>query len=257
MISKSTTYKLLSTALMALSITACSLKKPDLNKEQASTYHHMGNFTSKHADYKRAASLYKKAYKLDPSKSNSLLALAKVQIMMGKSDQAVTTYHKVLRQDKNNKQARQGLAAAYFTAGEPVEAAEQWQQSLNQDPKNTEALNGLGLVMEQLHNYKGAQACFKVALKSSPESSLLLNNLGLTMALQGEVPNGIKKLRAAQKIAPSDRLKNNINLLQSIANNEASIDVLIDKLNAAFPKQKNSVTVENKSTLNKYVQKWC
>ena len=77
------------------------------------------------------------------------------------------------------------------------------------------------------------------------------------MALQGEVPNGIKKLRAAQKITPSDRLKNNINLLQSIANNEATIDVLIDKLNAAFPKQKNSVTVENKSTLNKYVQKWC
>lgn len=257
MISKNTSYKLLSTLLMVLSTTSCFLKKPDLNKEQASTYHHMGNFTSKHADYKRAANLYKKAYKLDPSKSNSLLALAKVQIMMGQYEQAVSTYHKVLRQDKNNKQAKQGLAAAYFTSGEPIEAAEQWQQSLSQDPKNVEALNGLGLVMEQLHNYKGAQACFKVALKSSPESSLLLNNLGLTMALQGEVPHGIEQLRAAQKIAPSERLKNNISLLQSIAKNEASIDMLVDKLNAAFPKQKNAVTAEDKNTLNKYVQKWC
>lgn len=257
MSSKSISYTLLSTSLMVLSITSCSLKKPDLNKEQASTYHHMGNFTSKHSDYKRAASLYKKAYKLDPSKSNSLLALAKVQIMMGKYDEAISTYHKVLHQDKNNKEARQGLATAYFTAGEPVEAAEQWQRSLNQDAKNKDALNGLGLVMEQLQNYKGAQACFKVALKSSPESSLLLNNLGLTMALQGEVSHGIEQLRAAQKIAPSARLKNNITLLQSIANNESSIEMLIDKLNAAFPKQKNAVTAEDKNTLNKYVQKWC
>lgn len=257
MFSNKTLYILLNSVLMILSLTSCSIKKPDLKKEQASTYHQMGNFTSKHSDYKRAANLYKKAYNLDPSKSNSLLALAKVQIMMGKSDQAVSTYHKVLRQDKNNKQAKQGLAAAYFTAGEPIEAAEQWQQSLNQDPKNIDALNGLGLVMEQLHHYKEAQACFKTALKSAPESSLLLNNLGLIMALQGEVPQGIEQLRAAQRIAPSTRLKNNINLLQSIASNEASIDMLVDKLNAAFPKQKSSVTSDNRKALNKYVQKWC
>lgn len=257
MINKSSVWQLLANTLMVCALSACALKKPDLNKEQAATFHHMGNFTSKHADYNRAADMYKKAYKLDPSKSKSLVSLAKVQIMMGKYDEAITTYHKVLRQDKNSKPARQGLAVAYFTAGESLDAAEQWQLLLNQEPKNTEALNGLGLVMEQIHNYPRAQSCFKLALKTTPESPLLLNNLGLTLALQGALSQGIAQLRTAQKITPSERLKNNLNLLQAIANKEASLEVLMSKLDAGFPKQRTSLTAEHKQTLTKYVNKWC
>lgn len=254
---KGIVFNMAFSVLIVLALSSCALKKPDFKKEQAKTYHSMGNFTSKHADYARAADLYKKAHELDPQNSKSLLALAKVQLLLGTQDEAIATYKKVLLQDNKNKKAKQGLATAYYSSGESMDAVEQWSTVLKAEPHNVNALNGLGLVLEQTHHSKAAELCFRAALKTAANDTMLLNNLGLNLAIQGSVVQGIKQLRIAYKINSNPRLKNNIDLLQSIANKEQTIDVLLAKLESSFPKPKTKLSKKENEQLAQYAEKLC
>ncbi|MFI4963074.1 MAG: hypothetical protein ACHP6H_04360 [Legionellales bacterium] len=108
-----------------------------------------------------------------------------------------------------------------------------------------------------MHDYKNAQMCFQTALKSAPENVMILNNLGLNLAIQGSLSQGIDQLRRAHKISADARLKNNIHLLESIANNEQSITVLVSKLDSSFPAQKSALTVQGRHIVTNYAQLKC
>ncbi len=118
---------------------------------------------------KKAAPLLEKL-KNDPSNSDLLIQVAKIEVGTHQFKEAANYYGKALQVDPKNVAIRTEMASCMFYTGDVDGAISQLQVALHYDPKNVNSLFNLGMIKWQgKQDAQGALAAWQELLKSNPQ----------------------------------------------------------------------------------------
>src|SRR3990167_5391413 len=174
----------------------------------------IGDMYAQANHFSEAEDYYQKAQAYEPNKkSDVMLKLAEAQTQQGKFVQAIQTYHRILLKEPHHHDARYRLARVYLVTGELEAALSQYQLLLQTNKEDYQALNGLGVLLDNLSQSSLAQVCYSDGLKYAPHDYSLLNNLGISYSMSGKFTQANLLFDQATKQSITTRPKENQELV--------------------------------------------
>lgn len=132
-------------------------------------YHYnMGRCYSYKGDYDLALSEYLNAHRIDPSKSEAVKEIIKINEASGDKTSLMEFYEKLHRQEPDNPLALKGLGSVYFDMYEFSNAAEYYEKSLKLNTSDYEVYKNLGICYEKLHRTAQAKENYQKYLEKAP-----------------------------------------------------------------------------------------
>ena len=131
-------------------------------------------------------SLWTYTLRLSPENDVALAGLAGVEVVHGRTDDAITHYRHALALREGNAAAHHGLALALARQRKIEEAIEHWQRSLELQPDNTDARNEFGAVLAGIHHAREAIDQWQQTLAIDPDNGNAANNLGWVLATSSD-----------------------------------------------------------------------
>ena len=152
----------------------------------------------------------------DPRNVNKGLAYADGLESVGQKDQALEVYQKLVEANPANAK----LAGAYgrkLVAGGKVEQAIPVLESAErQGDTDWRVMSALGTAYDQQGLYSKAREQYSKALVADPQNFTVMNNLAMSYALEGNLKEAEKELRAADALPRSKsepRIRQNLALV--------------------------------------------
>jgi tetratricopeptide (TPR) repeat protein len=121
-----------------------------------------------HREYRRAATLLRRATDLDPRNVTARLYLAQTLLEMGEPAKALREFRAVSEIDPGSAEARVGIAVVLFGQGKVDEAARELDEALARRPGYGLAHFNRGLIEEARGDLDGARELLTLALTESP-----------------------------------------------------------------------------------------
>ncbi len=137
--------------------------------------------SARHDD--QVAELLHQAHALDPFDLTPLLALGRLSLRIGATEEAAEFFQAALAIEGDNRDARRGLADAFVDLDRAEDALAVYDVLISQDAGDGLAWNGKGLALDLSGRHDEAQAAFKAALAIIPEDPQVLANLELSRTL--------------------------------------------------------------------------
>ena len=137
--------------------------------------------SARHDD--QAAELLNQAHALDPFDLTPLLALGRLSLRNGATEEAAEFFRAALAIEGDNCDARRGLADAFVDLDRADDALVVYDTLISQDAGDGHAWNGKGLALDLAGRHDEAQAAFKAALAVIPDDPEVLANLALSRTL--------------------------------------------------------------------------
>jgi tetratricopeptide (TPR) repeat protein len=132
----------------------------------------------------------------DPNYVPAHLALADVDISLGKLDEARHTLQAVLSKQPRNTQAKLRLGTVEETAGDLAAAREQYREVVQWEPRNVTALNGLAFTLAP-DNPDEALKYAQSAVELAPEDPIAHDNLGWLYYRKGVYYTAVEHLKSS------------------------------------------------------------
>ena len=150
--------------------------------------------TAAGGDWPIAASLFRRAYKLDTKNFDALYGLGRSLNKLNANNEALEAFKEALALRPNNTDAMRGLGNTLVFLDRSALAIPHFERALTlkEDPR---LFNGIGVAFDMLDDYKAAQAFYRTGLKSSPKDPSLRNNLALSLLLSGNAAEASTILR--------------------------------------------------------------
>ncbi|MBV9265850.1 MAG: tetratricopeptide repeat protein, partial [Acidobacteriaceae bacterium] len=152
---------------------------------------------------KRAIEQYKLVTDKDPSDTESLLMLGRLEKLVGNSVEAEAAFKKVLTTDPDNEDAVTGLATVYSDRGDP-KAGSDLLEKLNKKSPSSRTLVALANAYEQMRQYGLAADTYKKALDLDPSRTELKGPLAQSQALAGRYDEALQTFSDMAQASPQD-----------------------------------------------------
>ncbi len=134
-------------------------------------YHfYMGRCYSFKQEYELALSEYLNAHRVDPSRTEAIKEIIKVNETLGDNTSLMEFYEKLYHQEPNNPTALKGLGDIYANMYEFKMALEYYEKLLKSGTSDYEVFKQIGLCYEKLKDTKSAKEYYEKYLNKAPLS---------------------------------------------------------------------------------------
>jgi tetratricopeptide (TPR) repeat protein len=149
-------------------------------------------------NYKAAASSFRLATAFQPDSVDAYNYLAKADLKLGKTSEAINAYKISLSLDSTSGDTYVDLASIYIDNKNYTEAEKVLKQGSQQDPTNSLPIYTLGLLqLNQLDKPKEAEAAFRKTIRLAPSDGNAYYGLGAALNKQGDYKGAITQLKKA------------------------------------------------------------
>ena len=176
----------------------------ELNPVDLDALNNLGLILFRKQKYEEAESLFDKLSGVNPSSVAAKLNLAAAAAKAGDLKKAIEAWKDVVRVEPKRTGLRLDLANALWETGDVEGARYHYLQVLAVEKDNAEALNGLGLCYLKADKLVQAEAAFRSSIEADPKMIGAYNNLAVALQRANHVPEAIKVLEKALKIAPDN-----------------------------------------------------
>ncbi|MEO0400083.1 MAG: hypothetical protein AAF224_11765 [Pseudomonadota bacterium] len=219
-----TRAKLAGAACAALAAAGCMSggKSLDVAGEEADYREQIGVYSNPAADPNgmdpvAAAAFWSVRYDQDPKDWNAAVNYSMALRRIGSVEQAVKVMSAAANFHSEEPAVAIETARALIEAGRAFEAVRHVQVAHEADPRDWRVLSVYGVALDQIGEHKSAQAKYELALSIAPGVVSLLNNKGLSYALDGNLVEAQRILRAAASAPGADaRVRQNLALVLAI-----------------------------------------
>ncbi len=142
----------------------------DENNDSYGYHYNMGRCYSYKQDYDLALAEYLNAHRFDPSKSEAVKEIIKINEAKGDKTSLMEFYEKLYRQEPDNTMALKGLGDVYADMYEFKNALEYYEKLVKADLNNYEAYKQIGFCYEKLKNLRLAKENYEKYLQKAPLS---------------------------------------------------------------------------------------
>ena len=166
----------------------------------------IGDAQSNHVDEnmaRKAVEQYKLITEKEPSDTESLVMMGRLQKLVGDSVGAEKSFKQVLDTEADNEDAITGLAGIYSDRNNPKQAAELLQKLANKNP-SPRPLVALANLYEQMHQYGQAADTYSKALEMDPTRVELKAAMAQDLALAGRYDDALKSYQQVADANPQD-----------------------------------------------------
>jgi tetratricopeptide (TPR) repeat protein len=139
-----------------------------------------------------------------PDNWKALLAMARIQLELGRNQDALASFQQVIDRKNDYPPAFVGAGEAYARQDQKANAQRSFQRALDLDPKCADAMNQLGLLAAESSDLPGARRWFQQALEAQQDHPGAINNLGVLYAKMGQPNDSIAAFRYGIKMNPGD-----------------------------------------------------
>jgi tetratricopeptide (TPR) repeat protein len=166
----------------------------------------IGDAQTNHVDEnmaRKAIEQYKMITDKEPSDTDSLVMMARLQKLLGDSVGAETSFKKVLSADADNEDAITGLAGVYSDRNNPKAASELLEKLATKNP-SPRALVALANLYEQMRQYSEAAETYAKALELDPSRAELKAAMAQDQALAGHYDDALKTYQQVADANPQE-----------------------------------------------------
>lgn len=166
----------------------------------------IGDAQTNHVDEnmaRKAVEQYKMITDKDPSDTDSLVMMGRLQKLLNDSVGAETTFKQVLAKDPDNEDAITGLAAIYTDRNNPKAASELLEKLSTKNP-SPRALVALAQLYEQMRQYGPAADTYSKALDLDPSRIEIKAAMAQDQALAGRYDDALKTYQQVADANPQD-----------------------------------------------------
>ncbi len=142
--------------------------------------------TSEARHVERALATCERALLQDPMRAETQIALGRIYLGTGRSDEALSAMEAALRLDPDNSQAHLGMGVVQEQLGDRNQAEAHFQTAIKLDPAWWRSYSYLGVFHMHGGNFAAASDQFSQAIRLEPDSVRSHSNLGGALLYQGE-----------------------------------------------------------------------
>lgn len=142
----------------------------DANSDMYGYHYNMGKCYSYKQDYELALAEYLNAHRIDPSKSEAVKEIIKINESKGDKTSLMEFYEKLARQEPDSELALKGLGDVYADMYEFKSAIEYYNRLIKVNPNNTDVYYKLGLCFEKIKDIGSAKENYEKYLAKAPLS---------------------------------------------------------------------------------------
>ena len=179
------------------------VKAIDIDPKNFTANYNLGIIALELKDYSRAVQYLNVARARAPTDVQTLLALTKALLGIGKTDQALVAAQALVAVNPDDVQIRFSLGTLFLEGKLYREAAEQLERGRVAEPGNFELLYNLGQAYTHLGKFSEAEDVFLRASAIRPDSADPLYQLAVVYAQAGRHDEAIQVLVRARQRAPT------------------------------------------------------
>jgi len=154
----------------------------------------------------RAATMMRRAIRLDPDEPNHRLELGKIYFAQNRRDEAEKTFRELLKIAPDHVEGLRRLAQAIqIEEAHREEAEELLNRAAELEPDNVAVWQQLGAIYgNDTNRYEDAENAFRHALEIKPALPSAYHNIGLLRRFQGDLETAETYLRKACELSPHE-----------------------------------------------------
>lgn len=145
------------------------------------------------------------AARLDPSDPDYGDELARLEFVLGDSDEAIRRWEALVAQHPRAWRARLHLSTAYLGVGRAAEAATMLEALQRTHPGDENLLVRLGEARARSGDHAGARVALRAALEAGADESRVLPLLAMASAAEGDLSEARSQFERALALDPSNR----------------------------------------------------
>ncbi|MFN7988972.1 MAG: protein kinase [Thermoanaerobaculia bacterium] len=158
----------------------------------------------------RAIDASSRAARLEPSLAPVQETRGRIDLLLGKPDEAAEAFRRALKAQPLSVEARLGLATALQKLGRNAEAGLEYRRAVETQPGWWAPHNYLGVFLLTTGDLEGALASFRTALSLSPDNTRALENVGIALQQLGRHEEAIAEYRRSIEIRPTSSALSNL-----------------------------------------------
>jgi tetratricopeptide (TPR) repeat protein/predicted Ser/Thr protein kinase len=158
----------------------------------------------------RAIDASGRAARLEPSLGPVQETRGRINLLLGRPDEAAAAFREALRAQPLSVEAQLGLALALNRLGRIEEAAREFRHAVETQPGWWSPYSHLGVFQLTTGDLAGALESFRTALGLSPDNTRVLENLGVTLQQLGRHSEAIAEYRRSIEIRPTASALSNL-----------------------------------------------
>ena len=139
-----------------------------------------------------------------PENWKALLAMARIQMELGRHNDALTSFQQLIDIKHDYPPAFVGMGEVYAKQDDKTNARRMFERAVELDPKCADAMNQLGLLAAGSNDLEGARRWFQRAMEAQQDHPGAINNLGVLYAKLGQPNDAIAAFRYGIKMNPDD-----------------------------------------------------
>lgn len=155
-------------------------------------------------------------WQADPKNVNKGLAYADGLESIGQKDQALDVYQNLVKADPANAKLAGVYGRKLVAAGKSQQAVPVLEGAEQQGDTDWRVMSALGTAYDQQGLYQKAREQYSKALSADPQNLSVMNNLAMSYALDGNLKEAERELRAADALPRSKsepRIRQNLALV--------------------------------------------
>ena len=139
-----------------------------------------------------------------PNNWKAALAIARVQLELGRNQDALASFQQVIEIKNDYPPAFVGAGEAYARQDNKASAQRMFERALSLDPRCADAMNQLGLLAAGSSDFTSARRWFQRAIEAQQDHPGAINNLAVLYAKLGQLNDSIAAFRYGIKMNPDD-----------------------------------------------------
>ncbi len=166
----------------------------------------IGDAQTNHVDEnmaRKAVEQYKLITEKEPSDTDSLVMMGRLQKLLNDSVGAEASFRKAMAVDPDNEDAIAGLAGVYSDRNNPKAAAELLEKLASKNP-SPRSLVSLAELYDQMRQYGPAADAYAKALELDPSRSEIKAAMAQDQALAGRYDDALKSFQQVADANPQD-----------------------------------------------------
>lgn len=185
-----------------------------LRPESATGYYYQGMIAQQQGKLPAAESLFAKAHELQPGAADSLAALARVRLALGKGAQAVKDIEVAVQAAPQNAGFRNLLGEFLIARKDTNKALEQFAEATRIAPKWWLPYRNIAIVRLGAGDFPGAVGAYRTGIAATGGEATLLADLAAIYERRGDIDSAIRSYDEMLRAAPQLELaRNNLAML--------------------------------------------
>jgi tetratricopeptide (TPR) repeat protein len=179
--------------------------------EHALGFYLNGLVLQRQGEHEEAVAVLEEALERAPDALEPVIALARSQLALGRSEAAAQRVRGVLERNPNNVVAMNLLADVYAGAGLFAQARAGYQEAIRFHPRSTRAYGRLGLLEESQGNFAAAVAVLERGAQETSRNAVIVFQLAMALERSGDLDAAISAYEEVLREYPqADVVANNL-----------------------------------------------